>query len=297
MSKHKPDSVGKDPFDQLKSLLLTDDQQRVQDLEQRLMKLNQQLVEKDQLLETLDPVIVELLSRKINKSRSEVADVLAPVMGEAIKRQILESREELIDALYPIMGKLVIRSVTEAFKNVVNQINTTLEHSFSWERWKMRLKAKWLGVSPGELVLATNAPFLLEGVYLIAKDSGILISHAVQDHLGAEMDKSQLISGMLTAIKSFMETSFADGEDDDLQEINLQDRKIRIQSGRYSYLAVVYKGIASVKFDQMLRECHAHIYDRYYQKLRNYDGNSAALTGIQEPLLDIVKKMQAVEHD
>ena len=286
-----------DPLEQLKSILLTDDQQRIEELTQRIAALQQELDQKDRLIEKIEPIIVELLDRKIENSREEVAKALAPVMSLAIKQQIRDAKEDVVDALYPIMGRMVSKAVTEAMRKLADQINATLEKSFSWDLWKKRFKAKALGVDAGKMILAESAPFELDSAFLIAKDSGLLIAYAGRESENAAEINAQVVGGMLTAIKSFVETSFASSKEGDLEEIRLTDCQIRVQSGRYSYLAVVYRGIPNADFDEMLNECHRAIHQKYYQKLRNYDGNSAALRGIDMPLKEIIKKMQTVEHE
>ncbi len=286
-----------DPLEQLKSLLFKEDKQRVKELTQQIGALQQEINQKDRLIEKIEPIIVELLDRKIQNSREEMAKALAPAISLAIKHQIRDAKEDVVDALYPILGRMVTKAVTEAMRKLADQINTTLEKSFSWELWKKRFKAKALGVDAGKMILAESAPFELDSAFLISKDSGLLIAFANRETDEAAAANPQVVGGMLTAIKSFVETSFAANKEGDLEEIRLTDCQIRIQSGRYSYLAVVYRGIPSTEFDELLNECHRAIHQKYHQKLRNYDGNSAALRGIDMPLKKIIKKMQTVEHE
>lgn len=291
---HRPED---DAFLQLKSLLLTEDQDRIQELEAKIIELKTQLAQKDQLIQTLEPVVVEVLKRKIIESKTEVVEAISPIMSESIKAQIANAKDDMVDALYPLLGAMVKKSVTESIKHLVEQVNRMMENAFSWEMLKAKLKAKFTGVSPGELLLADASPFQLEGIYLIAKGSGILIAYALREDRPELQENSQLIGGMLTAIKSFVETAFSGSGQDDLRDVNLDDHKIRIQNGRYSYIAVVYTGYPNREFDDMLRECHDIIHKNFHQQLRNYDGNNEALSGIETPLLDIIRKMQTIENE
>ncbi|MEZ4765269.1 MAG: hypothetical protein R3C26_19425 [Calditrichia bacterium] len=137
-----------DAFLQLKSLLLTEDQDRIQELEAKIVELKTQLAQKDQLIKTLEPVVVEVLKRKIVESKTEVVEAISPIMSESIKAQIANAKDDMVDALYPLLGAMVKKSVTESIKHLVEQVNRMMENAFSWEMLKTKMKAKFSGVSP-----------------------------------------------------------------------------------------------------------------------------------------------------
>ncbi len=297
--KSQPPDSRVDALQQLKSILLSEDHQRAEALEARLSELEQQLEQKERLIEVMEPVLVDLLNREIRNKREEVARALAPVMSEAIKQQIQDAKEDMVDALYPILGRMVSKAVAEAIRKLTEQINQTLERSFNWELWVRRFKARFLGVDPAKMIIAGAAPFKLEGVFLIAKNSGLLIAYAQREDGPERHNNAHVIGGMLTAIKSFMETSFQDSaapHPEDLEEIRMSDRQVRILTGRYSYLAVVYSGVPTPAFDKLLRNCHEVIHKRYHQKLRQYDGDNSKLKGIDAPLKKVIRKMRAEEE-
>lgn len=297
MNDLKSTNAPADPLAQLKSILLTEDQQRIAELEAALEELKNRLNRKETLIATLEPVIGEVLEKKISESKDEMARSLAPVMGAAIKRQIRDAREEVIDALYPIVGRMVAKAVAEAMKQTIANINARLNRSFKFSRWFRRQKARLRGIDPAEKLLADAFPFQLQRVFLIARDSGLLISYAGESQSGPEGDEAHIIGGMLTAIKSFMETSFAGSREGDLNEIEHSEFTIRIDSGRYTYLAAVFSGVADNRLSERLRDLHMRIHERFHRQLRNYDGDNSRLQGIEQPLREIIRTTQHIDHE
>jgi hypothetical protein len=105
---------------------------------------------------------------------------------------------------------------------------------------------------PAELTLRESFAFSLEELFLIQHDSGLLLAH----HRASQEDSSDsdLISGMLTAIRDFARDSLGDGDDSqELREIEFGDERIIIQSGQYVYAAAVIKGIESTGFHAACR--------------------------------------------
>ncbi|RMG67542.1 MAG: hypothetical protein D6715_04535, partial [Calditrichaeota bacterium] len=151
--------MSQDPLSQLKQLLLDEDQRRIHELEAELARVRKQLADREQLLATLEPVIADLLERKIADSKEEMAEALAPVIGQAIKKQVEESRDDVVDALYPVVGRMISKAMTEAMKRLVQNINQTLNQTLNVRLWFKKVKARVLGLQPGEVLLAESLVF------------------------------------------------------------------------------------------------------------------------------------------
>jgi len=267
-----------DPLKNLQQIILSDIENRIGQLEIAHKKLGQQLNNKDEIISTLSPVLTDLLQIKIRDSRDEIANALSPVMSKAIKKQIHDSKEEVIDALYPIIGRMISKAIAEALKGLVNSINDNINNKYNLKIWLQRLKAKIFGVNVGELIIAEQAPFAIREVFLIAKDSGLLISHYSKNISGT--NDAHIIAAMLTAIKSFVQDAFAKEQTGELYEIEYSDQTIRIEPGLYAYLAVVYKGVAPFGLNEQLTQIQERIHTRYSRFLRDYQGENSRLTKI-----------------
>ena len=161
----------------LKKIILHEDQQKLKQLEQDLSALSKQIADKESLISSLDPVIADLLERKISDSKEEMAEALAPIMGDAIRQQIADAKDDVVDALYPIIGKTIRKSVAEAMKKLVETVNQKIDKALRQNLFKKFLQSKITGVPEGELVLKDAMPFKIEEIFLIHKESGLLLSH------------------------------------------------------------------------------------------------------------------------
>jgi len=256
----------------LRKILLQEDQQKLKQLEQELTALNKQIADKESLISSLDPVITDLLERKISDSKAEMAEALAPIMGDAIRQQIADAKDDVVDALYPIIGKTIRKSVAEAMKKLVETVNQKIDKALRQNLFKKFLHSKITGVPEGELVLKDAMPFKIEEIFLIHKASGLLLSHFSAKEAGVKVDE-ELISGMLTAIRSFVSEAFKSAEEQDLDEIQYGDSKILLDMGHYSYLAIVLSGIEPTQFIEDVHNLSRRIHNRYHKPLRQFDGD------------------------
>jgi hypothetical protein len=282
-------------FTQLKELLLSDDWHHFQEIKKRVETLALELHDKDQLIETLDPVIADLLERKIHESKPEMAEALAPIMGDAIKRQIADAKEDMVDALYPIVGSMVAKAVQEAMRKMMDEINERLKQVGN-TRFIVFVKSKIFKMKPAEILIAEGIGFQLGELFLIEKKSGLLVAYqsALEEH--TEND-AHILGGMLTAIRQFIKDAFVSDKNGELLEIRHGDRSIRIDSGRYTYLAAVYTGVPPHDFDEQLRELHHRIHNRFYKLLRDFQGETSEFQGVSPVLNRLIKKYKRGVQD
>ena len=241
--------------------------------------------DKELLIESLDPIIADLLYKKILESKSQMAEALAPVMGSAIRKQIAEAKDDMADALYPVIGQAVRKSVAEAIKSLMQTINERIDNIVS-QGFRSRKKID------RELILRESLPFHLQEIFLIHKKTGLLLSHASynQDNSGNE----DVISGMLSAIKEFSKAAFSTSGQG-LHEIQYEDLNIIIEDGKYAYLAFVVKGVPTLNFKEIVKALESKIHLRFYKDMRGFNGETNAfvpvngllsgfITSVHEPL-------------
>ncbi len=275
----------------LRKILLQEDEIKLKQLETELSRLRKQIADKESLIESLDPVIADLLERKIASSKEEMAAALAPVMGEAIRHQIAEAKDDVVDALYPIIGKTIRKSVAEAMKKLADSINQKIEQALRRGGFKKRLQAKLTGISEGELVLKESLPFQIQQIFLIHKDSGLLLSHVTSSQAAAKVDE-ELISGMLTAIRNFVAEAFATDNKTDLNVIQTDDFTIIVEPASYFYLALVTSGNQPDKFKDEVQTLIRKIHNRFYKPLRYFDGDTTKFGEMPRLLVDFLRKYE-----
>lgn len=276
----------------LRDLLLRKDVARLTELEKELGELHRRIDDTDEWLEKLDPVIADALARKITDSKEEMAEALAPVMGAAIKTQIQDAKDDMVDALYPVIGSTIRKSMAEAIKNLTRAVNEKIDRALSFELLFKRLKSRVTGVPEADLVLKDALPFQIHEIFLIHKASGLLISHVSNRGVSRDSD-TDVISGMLTAIRDFANSAFAQNGNRGLAEIKYEDLQIHLEDGRYAYLAVVTSGFVPDNFADEVRRCEHQIHNRFHKKLRQFDGE--VLRGAEPVLQKLLREYAPAE--
>ncbi|MCI0699309.1 DUF4115 domain-containing protein [candidate division KSB1 bacterium] len=305
--------------ERLREILLEGDRARMRTLEHELDEVRTTIADKEALLASLNPVIADLLERKIASSGEEMAEIVAPLMGPAIKKQVAESKDEMVEALYPVIGQTVRRAVAEAMRKLVKQINERLDKSFNLKITWLRLKARILGLPEPLVLLPQVFPFAIEQLFLIDQRTGLLIAHTALENAGAtngkaindeprngeskngepvesELENSepangepmngkpQMVSGMLTAIQDFTKEAFGTNAEGDLHEVKYGDKMIFVASSPPVFLAAVAVGVAPPQFPEKLRGALRRIHNTFHAALREFDGDATPLEATREPM-------------
>lgn len=215
---------------------------------------------------------VENLRRQVG-DKDALAKAVAPILGDAIKRQIQDSREEIIDALYPVIGQIVMRAVTEAIRDLARSIDEKLREATDFQRIGLRLRSLFTGVPAHQLALRESLPFAVQEIYLLHRDSGLLIWHATASGKGAP--DSDLIGSMLTAIREFAEQALGGGGEN-LHQMGFGQRELVMEFARYCYVAALVDGIVPSDFRRQLQERLYTLEKDNTAQLRTYDGDASA---------------------
>jgi hypothetical protein len=212
-------------------------------------------------------------------------DTMTPIVASSIRQSISDSKEEMIDALYPIMGRLVTRAVAEAMRELVKRIDAQMRQTFSIQTITRRMRARTMGVSEAELALRDALPFAVDEIFLIHRETGILLRHA--SATPAKSSDPDLIGGMLTAIRDFVQDAFGRGDEGELDEIQYGGAAILIEAAQYSYLAVVTEGFPPQGFRAEIREQLYQLETLMGQGLRDFDGDVAPFESVDPLLADL----------
>jgi outer membrane protein OmpA-like peptidoglycan-associated protein len=220
-----------------------------------------------------------------------MAEVLSPIMSEAIKNQVEYAKDEVVDALCPVIGKTIRKSLAEAMRNLVRAVNERIERTLSLRFLFKRIKARAAGVSKADLILKESLPFGIHQVFLIHRETGILLLHASSQSSHSEANQ-ELISGMLTAIQDFARTLFEGETERDLNEIQYEDMQIRLEVGRYAYLAFVSSGIPPDGFGDEVAHLGEEIHKKFLPVLREFEGRIDVFQPAYHLLTRFIQKYQ-----
>jgi len=228
-------ATSQDKLDSLREILLTDDREDTQKILERLDEIEAIFNEKQSLSGHVSPIIKD----HIEKFSKSIPEKLGPTITEALENQIKNSKDKVVEALYPIMGKMIKRYVQNEIKLLSEKINKKMSNTFSFKR---KVRSVFTGANEGDIILSELIELEVLQVLVIEKNSGILLgTFAKEDTIDKDM-----ISGMLTAIKSFVEDAFEKGNQN-LETIEYELYNIHIQNFHSYYIATVISGALSVK--------------------------------------------------
>lgn len=235
----------------------------------------------------LSPVLADAITQQIIDSPGDFAKALGPEMGTAIKEQIHLERDAMVDALYPVIGS----TVSKYFAEAVRAINEKVEKTFSLEGVSRKVRAKLQGVSEAELIFRESMPFTVQAVFLIQKTSGLVIAE-VQPPERQQLE-SEMVAGMLTAIRSFVNDCIAQsGEMSEIDQIDYGNSKIILEVAGYCYLAVVTQGEPPKLFKQKMRTALSNIVLNYDKPIELFDGDPNNVPEQITPLLHNLTKFE-----
>lgn len=268
-----------DSLQQLKELMLGDEQRELAALRERLERLDGESVDR------LARDLAAALHRRREdggESFEEWVAALQDSMESAIQRSVTEDKSRLSRALFPIMGPAIRNYVIDLFRGMVEDLNETIQETTSAERLRWRVQAKLAGKSYSEYVLLKTRAFRVEEVYLMQRDTGLLLLHAARNPEDEADGEADLVSGMFTAIRSFVRDSFSPGEtgDDDASELDgftFGEREVVIEAGPAMVLAVVVHGVPPTTVRDDLKVILEELHGELGGRLDSFSGDMANL--------------------
>ncbi|MEB3342015.1 OmpA family protein [Okeania sp.] len=221
-----------------------------------------------EIAKAIGPEMGAAIREQAKIDRQQISQTLAPEMGEAIKEQVFLERNSIIDALYPVIGSTISKYMTET----IREINHKISQTFGSKVIKRKIKATLQGVSEAEIMLSEINDFSVKAIFLIHKESGLVIAEAKQP--GLEKLESEMVAGMLTAIRSFVNDCIVQsGDISELDEIEYGDSKIILEVAGHCYLAVVIKREPHKSYIKELRQTFSKIVIDYGQDIKNFSGD------------------------
>lgn len=209
-----------------------------------LKKLKEILLEEDRKTQEKITQKVDDLQSNIDELRNEN---LKPVIEKTVRTELKESKDALIEAIYPLIGKLIRKFVQVEFEKLSENVDKQLDRTFSVQNIKKQLIALWEGISHKDLIIKELIPPVVEEIFVIDQESGIL--HGKYSHNNT-IDQD-VIAGMLTAIKSFIEDAFQQ-KTGSLDMIEYGTFKIIIQNSYKFYLTAIVSGSVNTKYKTQL---------------------------------------------
>ncbi|MER8884162.1 OmpA family protein [Mesorhizobium sp. M0816] len=252
-----------------------------------LSRVTHLLDEPEQLAAAVGSVLPSAAARA---PHAQLGEALAPAVERAVQRSIQKSPRTLTDILYPVFLPAIRKSIGEKIDQTFQSLNETLRHIFTWHGLKWRLEAWRTGASFSEVVLKHSLVYRVEHVFLINRNSGLLIAHVTADN--ATSEDPQLISSMLSAIQDFVKDSFNEKEQSGLDTIRFGELRLWSEVGPFATLVAVIRGNPPEELHEIIRDVLLGIHDECSQALEQFDGDSSQLAGVETQLQTCVELKQ-----
>lgn len=239
-------------LEQLRALIVRPLQDEVVALQNRVHALEQSLLEVEHRAGAVGEVLTEAAQRRrLDHPEPD------PVFSEAIRPEVelaihQSSRTDvtvMASALYPVLGPAIRKMIAGLF-------SPDGQTSFSVDR-----------------------------VLLFDRHTGL----PMQQHVapGVDGEDADVISGMLDAIRSFVEDAFDQSEIDGLNDMRVGEISVLVEWGPAAGLAVVTRGIVPEDFRQRVRVQLEEIHRVHGERLAGFSGDDAELASVEPALAEI----------
>jgi len=232
---------------------------------------------------------IRRLERKL-----EDPDALSPVVERALTASVRRDPKPLADALFPVMGPAIRRAISQALAGMMQSVNQALEHTFSLRGLAWRWEAIRTGTSFAEVVLRHSLLYRVEQVFLVHRESGLLLQHVTTPSTAAQ--PPDMVAGMLTAIQDFTRDSFGVAQEEMLETMQVGELTVWVEQGARTLLAAVIRGHAPYEFRGELQRAIEAIEGEHANELLRFQGDASPFLR-SRPTLDALLLMEAREPD
>src|SRR5271156_6537953 len=271
-------------YEELRHLIVAPEQEEIADIQERLEDLARRT--KD-----VSTVVAEAITMRRDQGGDRaLAGALAPTIQETLRESVRRDPHVLADALFPVMGPAIRKSIAETLRTMLESFNQALEHSLSARGIKWRIEAFRTGKSFGEIVLMHSLLYRVEQVFLIHRQTGLVLNHVVATSVPTQ-DPS-MVAGMLSAIQQFVRDSFDAKNEETLDSLNVGELEVWIEEGPDAVIAAVIRGHAPADYRLAMKEALEEIQRLYSSGLANFKGDAAPFHAADEPL----SRLLATQH-
>ncbi|MBF2070507.1 OmpA family protein [Fischerella thermalis] len=257
-----------DELSELRSLLLGVETAQLSKLYDRLENPQIQAEDLSRLLP--EAVILRTMQDK------QLAEAMVPTVEQAIQSSVKQDLNVLSEAFFPIIGPASRKAITTVLGEMIQSLNQTLEHSMSPQSFKWRLEARQTGKTFAEVVLLRTLIYRVEQVFLIHKQTGLLLQHILAPQVAAQ--DPDLVSAMLTAIQDFVKDSFNIEKGEALQSLQFGELSIWIEEGPQAILAGIIRGNAPQELRLVFQKAIENIHLKLHREFHVFTGETKLFT-------------------
>lgn len=264
-----------DRFQELTALLVGPEREAIRRLRQRL---DDPAIHAEEVGSVLADAV------RLQDKSPHLRHALQPIIEQSIRLSVQRDPTILSDSLFPIVGVAVRKAVVAALASTLEALNSTVEQRLSIRSLAWRWEALVTGRSFAEIVLLKSALYRVEQAFLIHRTTGLLLAHrAAGDTVVKDTD---MVSGMLTAIQSFVQDSFSEAQDQELETMQVGEHAVLVRHSRLVLLAVVIRGRPPAALKAVLDSVLERFCGQFAGELAGFNGETEPFAPAQDLLKD-----------
>jgi OOP family OmpA-OmpF porin len=253
-----------DGWQELRGLLLRPEQEKLADFASRFDDPERHAEEISEVL----PQAIVLRSAQDKR----LAKALQPTFEESLRVSIKKDPRPFVDAVTPVMGAAIRKAIAEALSAMMQSLNRTLDNSISLQSLKWRLEALRTGKSFPEVVMLHTLEYRVEQVFLIHRETGLLLQHAVAKGDEDEVQDADMVSGMLTAIQDFVrDAANAEGT---LNDARIGEKTLWAEQGPQAVIAGFIRGTPPQDLRPVFQDALDSIHLEFHDQLTDFAGDA-----------------------
>ena len=129
--------------------------------------------------------------------------------------------------------------MSNAFREVIEAMNERLDSLTSFDRWKLRVRARLSGRPASELAMAASTRPRLSRALFLERGSGTLLASSRAD--GQPEERGELIGGLIAALTGFAREALGEGGGD-LRTLDFGGRDIHLRASPTHIIACEFTG-------------------------------------------------------
>ncbi len=267
----------KNSLSALKEALLSPEKEQIRAIENRLDNPMERAKE-------ISRALPEAISLSV-MSGDKLSRTIQPVIDDALTVSVKNNPKAIADAIFPALGPGIRKAISATLMGMIQSLNHLLNNSFSFQGLKWRFEAFRTGRQFAEIVLLHTLIFQVEQLFLIHRDTGIVLEHVVAKNV--IIQDPDLVSGMLTAIQDFVKDSFNPELGDEIETLRIgSDRSVWIEHGDHAFIAAVIKGRPPMELRTSFNELIEEIHLKAGPALETFDGDPFPFAIFRESLKD-----------
>src|SRR5438045_6625905 len=120
------------------------------------------------------------LDDRLASDDTALVRALTPTVELAIRQSVRRDPQPLADAIFPVIGPAIRKAIATAIGGLIESMNQAAELAFSLQAVRWRIEAWRTGRSFGEVVISHRLRYSVEQIFLIQRDSGLLLAHVAR---------------------------------------------------------------------------------------------------------------------